>query len=53
MKSSGAQMYCLRDVTQVAEAHASPLADKEPLVAYRAYRDHQAYRVGLSLIVRH
>jgi hypothetical protein len=43
-------MYCLRDVTQVAEAHASPLADMEPLVAYRAYR---AYRVVLSLIVRH
>jgi hypothetical protein len=30
-------MYCLRDVTQVAEAHAHPLADMEPLVAYQTY----------------
>lgn len=40
---------CLRDVTQVAEAHAHPcpLADMQPLVPYRAYR------IGLSLIERH
>lgn len=38
---------CLRDVTQVAEAHACPLADMQPLVPYRAYR------IGLSLIKRH
>ena len=40
-------MSCLRGVTQVAEAHAHPLADMQPLVPYRAYR------IGLSLIKRH